>query len=365
MKYLKWMGGLCLMAALLMFPETAVNAAREAMLTWAKSVAPALFPFMALMPLLTCESAVNIYEKLFGRLMRPLFGLPGAAAPAAVIAMTAGSPAGAVAAASIAARSGMTRGELERTAACVCGAGPAFLIGGVGTAMLGEPAAGRMLLRAQLITQIVLLLLTRKWPKGESIAVRPHEQGEQDSIRAAAGNLLAVCGYMIMFSTAAALIARFLRSEQVGAAVLCLMDLPSGAKTAAGMNLAIEEKLVLLAAMTGFSGLCINAQNLSACGKTGVRPAPYLLLRAASGLICAGIMAISVGKPTVTIFNISHPMAFSAMIACFFAGIAGISLGNTSFLNKRKSDKIRRKSRKNQEKPQDIVADSEVNTNIV
>ena len=85
-------------AALLVFPETVLTAAQQAMYSWYSSVAPALFPFMALLPLLTCRESARIYERLLGRLTRAVFRLPGAAAPAVVVGMTAGSPAGAIAA---------------------------------------------------------------------------------------------------------------------------------------------------------------------------------------------------------------------------------------------------------------------------
>ena len=78
------------------------------------------------------------------------------------------------------------------------------------------------------------------------------------------------------------------------------------------------------------------------------------------GVGSAGLLVVYLtmvlGAPQLTAQGINLLFFLpSALIACFFAGIAGISLENTSFLNKRKSDKIRRKSRKNQEKPQDVV----------
>ena len=76
-------------AALLLWPETALNAGREAMRTWAASVAPALFPFLLLMPALTGAEAARAYEALLGRWMRPLLGLPGAAAPAGAVGLLA------------------------------------------------------------------------------------------------------------------------------------------------------------------------------------------------------------------------------------------------------------------------------------
>ena len=95
MKHARWITGLLIFALLLCRPEAAANGAREAMAQWYYAVAPSLFPFMALMPLLTCPEAARAYERLLGRAMRALFRLPGAAAPAMIAGMAAGSPAGA------------------------------------------------------------------------------------------------------------------------------------------------------------------------------------------------------------------------------------------------------------------------------
>ena len=69
--------GMC--ACLLLFPARCAEQARSAMALWAQAVAPALFPFLALLPVLTSEEARDGYERLFARPMRA-FRLPGRAA---------------------------------------------------------------------------------------------------------------------------------------------------------------------------------------------------------------------------------------------------------------------------------------------
>ena len=57
-------------AGLMAFPDAALAAARGAMANWAASVAPALFPFAAVLPFLTCKEAREIYDRLLGWLCR-------------------------------------------------------------------------------------------------------------------------------------------------------------------------------------------------------------------------------------------------------------------------------------------------------
>ena len=74
MKHLKWLGGLAAMALLLSSPQDAARGAARAMAQWHASVAPALFPFLALMPLLTSGEAMAAYEALLSPFKK--IGLP-------------------------------------------------------------------------------------------------------------------------------------------------------------------------------------------------------------------------------------------------------------------------------------------------
>ena len=54
---LRWLGALALAALLLARPAEASLGAARAMALWSASVAPAVFPFLALLPLLTGRDA--------------------------------------------------------------------------------------------------------------------------------------------------------------------------------------------------------------------------------------------------------------------------------------------------------------------
>ena len=334
------------MLLLLTFPETALNAALSAAHTWYYSVAPALFPFMALMPMLTCAESVRVWERLFGRFMRPLLNLPGAAAPALVIAMTAGSPAGAHAAVRICASAGMTSGQLERILICACGFSPAFLVSGIGAAMLGSPAGGRLLLRAQLFSQCAMLLLTRNAPPGAPLPPA-EEQEKPEPVRAAVNNVLAVCGYMALFAAAAAVAARILKRRNAGLAVLCLLDVPSAARALTELSVHNETKLLLLAALTGWGGGCIAAQNLAACKNMGVRVGKYVSSRLAHALLSAAAAAVALHLFPSNGGFFRFPLEISALTAVFLLVPVLIFWKKDPFLNKRNFGKTGRNEAEN------------------
>ena len=316
----KWMAGLLLMMALLHWPEAAIRGIQQAVYHWYYTVAPSLFPFMVLMPLLTCQEAARAYEHLLGGCMRRLFRLPGAAAPAFVIGMVAGSPAGVTAARRVAAQAGMNEGQLQRLAISVCGLSPAFLLTGVGMSMLGSSADGMLLLRTQIVTQLLMALILRNaWKNRTQPVQNSAKYVEEQPVRAAISSVLTVCGYMALFGGFGQIV-----QEMVGAtmsnALLCVLDLPSGARIVTDLPLDREVQLVLLSALIGFGGICIGMQNLSILRDCGIRSIEFYGLRILAAIFSVLIMLAQLHLPwQATLSIVPNPMALAALVAIFIA----------------------------------------------
>ncbi len=361
---MKGLIGVLFVIVLMMFPETSINAAREAALAWYMSVAPALFPFMALMPMLTSQASARTYERLLGRWLRPLLNLPGAAAPALVVGMIAGSPAGALAAVRTCAAAGLSRSCLERIVCCACGLSPAFLVSGVGVAMLGSAADGHILLRAQIFSQLTMLLLTRRMQGGEPLSTAV-DRAPEEPIRAAVLGTLGVCGYMALFNITAALLSRILHSENAGRVALCLLDLPSGARAIANLSINKEAKMLIIAVLAGLGGLCIAAQNLAVCGKYGISKVKYLAARLSHAALMTAATAAQVRLHAPDGGKSLPPFEFSALIAVFLMVPALINLKKDPFLNKRNFEIPAGKTAEIGQEPQYVVLREEVESQYV
>ena len=325
MKRLKWLGGLAAMALLLSKPQAASRGAAEALVRWYASVAPALFPFLALMPLLTCGEAVGVYEKLLARPMRACFRLPGAAASGMIVGMAAGTPAGALAARNVAAGVGMDRGQLQRLVAGITGFSPAFLVGGIGVGMLNSAALGWKLWEAQLLTQILLLILLRGAWKGRAQGVEAVGDAFDDRpVRGAVMGILTICGYMTLFGALAGALGEWV-GQGPADILVCLLDVPSGALRITRLAVPEEIRLILLAGMCGFGGMCIIAQSLGALKGCGVGAGAYVAVRILAGTIEAGCMALLLKLPRLEVGYIIEPfrekplaaaMLIAAIMAC-------------------------------------------------
>lgn len=338
MKKAKLLLAVAACAAILSWPQSAVTAAQQAMRLWYTSVAPALFPFLALMPLLTGTEACAIYERLFSPLMRPVFRLPGAAAPAMLIGMISGSPGGAIALARIAAPSGMKKSELRRLAPIVCGVGPAYLIMGVGIGLFSSIELGFKLAAVQLAVQLALLFLMRfvQDDNAEAIQVVPMPEG-RSGISSAVETILTVCGYMVFFSTLAA-VARECIGAAAGRILLLLADLPSGLALLSQWN--FNGRSAVMGMAIGFGGICIAAQNMDVLARLGVTWKDFLSLKFAQsalcGVFCGFVLQDNTAQQAYSWPRGRESYAFSLLAALILCAPILISLSKKLFLNKEK-----------------------------
>ena len=316
----KLLVGMGLMALMLCRPEAAANGAREAMCQWYYVVAPSLFPFMALMPLLTCREAGEIYETALGPVMRRLFGLPGSAASPMVVGMLAGSPAGCAAARAVAAEQGYTRGQLERVALACCGMSPAFFISAVGSGMLGDVTIGHVLLRTQLLTQMVMLALTRLFCR-DAERLEISDNGRPGG---AVLSIINVAGYMTLFGA-------------VGGALQCpgvqmALDITAGSRMICASDLEIWWKLPALSALSGFGGLCICFQNIGALQDCGISPVKFVLIRCLASVLSACITAVQMHIEIVKIPAIElHLLSISCIFVLILVFPVVFKLKRTIF----------------------------------
>ncbi len=268
--------GAGVMIAMITQPQLCVDAAQRAMRMWFEAVAPALFPFLALMPLITGDVACAAYNRMFRGAMR-LFDLSGSAAPAVAIGMIAGSPGGAIAARRIAANAGLNMGSLRRLLPAITGVSPAFLIG-MGNAYLGGARIGARLAIVQAAAQLIMLLLMRFCTEDDPRPVAALPNNDTGAVRGAVEAILVVCGYMVVFAVASnALIG--------GTPLIAFIDLPGGFSLIADWNIGL--KPMLIGAAAGFAGICICAQNVRALAGCGVGWRDVLICRGVCACLCA------------------------------------------------------------------------------
>ena len=312
--------GVGLALLLLCRPEDAANGAREALCQWYNVVAPSLYPFMALMPLLTCPEANRFYDAALGGVMRKLFGLPGSAASPVIVGMIAGSPAGCAAARAVAMAEGYTRGQLERVAVACCGMSPAFFVSAVGAGMLGNAGLGHVLLRSQIMAQVSMLALTGALCRDGGVIQRVESDAGGNPVL----TIINVAGTMALFGA----VAGALRMPWLSLA----LEITAGSRRLCAASMEMQWRLAALSALAGYGGLCVCAQNIGVLRDCGVRPVKFVLLRCLAGALAAGfsLMQTRLGDTGIPSIN-PRMLSISCILAVFLAVPAILRLRKTIF----------------------------------
>lgn len=270
------MGAAALLMAMLALPETAAQAAREALALCGATVIPSLFPFFVLASLLIGCGAGEALAFALAPVMGPLFSLSGAGAAALALGLCGGYPVGARTAAELVESGALSREEGERLLSCCNNAGPGFILGICG-AVFHSPRAGAALYLIHAAGALLAgMALLRRLPPvrggrhrgrggtGKIAAAFPA------AVQSATASCLAVCAYVVFFRTAAGLALHLLPGGAggalPGALALGLLELTSGVTALPNSR----GGFLLCAALLGWGGVSVHCQTASALAGSGL-----------------------------------------------------------------------------------------------
>ena len=188
---------------LLAYPDGVATGISRGMAVCTAVVIPTLYPFMLLSGLLTDSPLCRYPGRITGWVTGILFGLPGCCGPAILLSLVGGYPAGMLTAAGLYRQKRITPEEWRRMSAFCVGAGPGFIIGTVGTGLLGSTRAGVLLYAAQTAASLGIGIglgrgrRRQAEPPGEPPPKRPVAAMVADSCRA----LLTMCGFVVAAAT--------------------------------------------------------------------------------------------------------------------------------------------------------------------
>lgn len=306
--------GFCLMSAfcfllILRNSSAAIRYMGRGLTLCAQTVIPSLFPFMVISELLVSSGAGEALGRLFSRMMRRLFGLSGAGASAVFLGSLCGFPVGARTAVSLLDRNVISRKECQHLLTFVSNPSSAFLISAVGLSLFGSRRLGVILYCVVLGCGFLVGFLARfLMGRGKEPAEHPHFPSGLRSdgiaslptalagaISSSTSAMLTVCAYVVFFSAVTGALEWIAEGRgavgSTGYLLLCgLLEMTGGISRAA--SLPGEWGVILTAAFAGWSGISVHCQVMTLCGGRGLSFRPYLLAKAAQGLLCGGVTAL-------------------------------------------------------------------------
>ena len=287
-RYLSLFLPAAVMVLILLSPQQAAEAVRQAMQLCAGSVIPSLFPFLVLSSLVvgSSPSPGPSFSALLGRCL----GCSPTGARVFLLSLLGGYPVGPRLMGQLMRRGDLSRREAEHLLFFCNNAGPAFVMGFVGLGLLGSLRAGVWLYLLHALSALLIALLFRprqsfSAPAQSRTLSPPFSQELVEAITSAGSAMVQICAFITFFYTALHLFAQ--RSGITHPLILGFVELTCGltrlTPTRAGF--------VMAAGLLGWGGLSVHAQTAAALSGTGVSLQNHLRGKFLQGIFSA-ILAI-------------------------------------------------------------------------
>ena len=252
-----------------------MEAVRQGLNLCARSVVPALFPYMVMVNFLISS---GLFRRVPCGVQAFLLGALG------------GYPMGTKTIASLCRSGQFSPQEATRLAPVCNNCSPAFCIFLVGQTVFHSTLAGIVLYAAQLVSALILWAVFR--PNTSPRALRLTIQRPSlssalvGSVQNAALNTLYLCGFVVLFQVVLFLLSRSVHLTQPF--LIGLIELTNGVVLLDGAH---RVSFVAAAFLVSFGGLCTAAQTMAVLGEAGVPCKGYLLKR----LLVAALSAVLAG----------------------------------------------------------------------
>lgn len=264
--------------ALLTFPGIAGAGVTQGLSSCANTLIPSLFPFMVLSAYLAESGLASAVGKYLQPVTRFLFRQPGCASAVILMGFVGGYPAGAKTVSRLLEQGELTREQAGRLLCFCVSAGPPFVLTAIGACMLGNPAAGAVLLWSVTLSGLLLGLCTRFRGSAQpgtktKKSTPPSGSPFVSSVMGAGRSMAAMCALVVGFSVliqfledlgAMRWVVRFLllKGFHPGNSISILpflTEITAGCRTGAMAG----ASLPLFAFALGWGGICVHLQVFS------------------------------------------------------------------------------------------------------
>lgn len=300
---IRWRAAACLilcgvLAWFLLEAGAIRSAAGEALSLCARSVVPALFPFLVVSSLLLKLGFGELAAPWLAGLMEPLFRVPGCGSAAWLLGLIGGYPIGAKTAADLYREGLVSQEEGERLLAFCNNANPVFLISVLGVGVFGSVRTGVWLW----LIHVLSSLLTGLRLRGNKKSIgrqRPSSRITFQSIsfpaafvsavRESLSGMLSVCAFVTFFYVLARPMAAL--GGRLGPLLVGLTELFS----LTPLLTADRFGFALASAAAGWGGLSVLCQTAAVLEDSGLRLRSVLVGKAVQGLLSALLAALLAG----------------------------------------------------------------------
>ncbi len=257
----------------------------------ATAVIPPLFPFVVLSDFLIRSGLCEILGTYLNPITRLLFKLPGSAGCAVLMSLVGGYPVGAKMTAQLTEEGSITERQGRRMMLFCVNAGPAFVMGTVGTVMLSSKRAG-VILYISMVLSAVFMGVVLRFFDGETeqksrVKTDFNPSIISESMTAGTNAMLSMCAWVIAFSCINSLIKNLPLRGNSAVWINILTEVTSGCAAAVSVFPVSVQTLVM-----GWAGLSVHCQIYGFVKKTRLKMSHFFLSRLIHGGLATTLASV-------------------------------------------------------------------------
>lgn len=299
------------------------------------SVFPSLFPFLVIINLIFAFGGIEIYSRLLGPILCRPMKLPKECGIVLMASTLCGYPLGARYAGELYNMNKIDHKTFERLLSIASNGSPLFIIGTVGTSMLGAASSGYLLILANILSCIVIGLVLsigqsseykKSHRKNIPVALDINfgtalKQALEDAVKSclSIGSFVVIFSLIInminssnIFTSAVYGLCNTLKipSAIISGPLLGIIEITNGCNIIASSSLGPVLKLCFCSFFIGFSGIAITFQVYSFIHKYHVSMKKYVGIKVLQGIISSFITLLLIqlpfGKNAIAAFSSSN-----------------------------------------------------------
>ncbi len=259
---------------LMMFPKSSMDSISSGVNLFVNAIFPTLFPFLILTNMLMNYNGINIFGKLFGNIISKPLGISKNSIFPLIVSFICGYPLGTKYLNDVHKKNLITDFEFQRMMNIASNTSPLFLIGSVGSSMLGNKNYGYILLIANYFSCVLMCFIIpnkNKFKISLSENKVSNKKNFGDVLKSSLENAIKTCAivgsFIIFFSLVKEIFTNniytkilFDKIPILKSIFIGLFEITNGVNLIISSNISISITLSIISFLCSFSGACIILQ---------------------------------------------------------------------------------------------------------
>jgi len=291
------------------YPSVCVQGAKKGLILSLFKVFPSVFPFMVLSRYITLSGLISVKGRFADKLTKVLFGLPKEALLPFIMGSVSGYPTGAAVLCDMVDKKILTSDQGEHLLPFCNNCSPLFVIGTVGSVIIGSTSVGYILFLIHTTSAIITgMILKSRAPyskcRSEAYVIPQTQNPFTTAVSLSVTSMLNICGYITLFSV----ISQVILFVNEDFSLFCgLLEITSGITNIITINIPSSLKLAVISGFLGFSGLCVLLQTSDFTSVRNMSVRKYFYGKIIMGTISFLIaLAFFTSYESTAVFNPCH-----------------------------------------------------------